>query len=265
VAVAAGEADVALGTDTGGSVRIPAACCGVVGLKTTWRRVPTKGVWPLAPSLDTVGPIARDVAGVVAGMRLLVPGWTIAAAAATRVGRLRVPGVDPAIEDAVDAALDAAGLTVHSVQLTGWDGAHETFGTIVVAELWRAHRDLMDAGGVSTWANGGLHAGSRVADAELARALAAGAAWRDEVVAAFAGADLLALPTLAAVPPARDDFAGFPFTQLTAPFNLATTPALAMPLDANGDASLQLVAPINGEELLCATGLAIEAALAAHR
>ena len=56
VAVAAGEADVALGTDTGGSVRIPAACCGIAGLKTTWGRVPVDGVYPLAPSLDTVGP-----------------------------------------------------------------------------------------------------------------------------------------------------------------------------------------------------------------
>src|ERR1700758_2875055 len=61
-AVATGEADVSLGTDTGGSVRIPAACCGVTGLKTVRGRVPVKGVYPLAPSLDTVGPIGRDVA-----------------------------------------------------------------------------------------------------------------------------------------------------------------------------------------------------------
>lgn len=78
VAVATAEADLALGTDTGGSVRIPAACCGVVGLKTTWGRIPTDGVWPLARSLDTVGPLARDVAGVVTGMRLLEPAWTVA-------------------------------------------------------------------------------------------------------------------------------------------------------------------------------------------
>jgi Asp-tRNA(Asn)/Glu-tRNA(Gln) amidotransferase A subunit family amidase len=56
VAVATGEADVALGSDTSGSVRIPSACCGTAGLKTTYDRVPAAGVWPLAPSLDTVGP-----------------------------------------------------------------------------------------------------------------------------------------------------------------------------------------------------------------
>src|SRR6201986_2082057 len=64
VAVARGEADVAFGTDTAGSVRIPAACCGVVGLKTTHARVPLDGVFSFVPSLDTVGPIGRDVAAV---------------------------------------------------------------------------------------------------------------------------------------------------------------------------------------------------------
>src|SRR6476646_8459139 len=58
VAVAVGAADVAIGSDTGGSVRIPAACCGVAGLKTTYGRVPVDGVVPLAPSLDTVGLLA---------------------------------------------------------------------------------------------------------------------------------------------------------------------------------------------------------------
>ena len=74
VAVATGEADVAYGSDTGGSVRIPAACCGTTGLKTTWGRIPLGGVRPLAPSLDTVGPMARDVAGLVTGWSCSSPG-----------------------------------------------------------------------------------------------------------------------------------------------------------------------------------------------
>src|SRR4051812_45943828 len=71
VAVANDAADVALGSDTGGSVRLPSACCGTAGLKTTFGRVPLDGVWPLGPSLDTVGPMAATVAGLALGMSLL--------------------------------------------------------------------------------------------------------------------------------------------------------------------------------------------------
>ncbi|MCP4968359.1 MAG: amidase [bacterium] len=70
-AVASGAAAAALGTDTGGSVRVPAALCGVVGLKVTHGRVPLTGVFPLAPSLDTVGPLARTVAGTSAIYRAI--------------------------------------------------------------------------------------------------------------------------------------------------------------------------------------------------
>ena len=87
VAVATFEAEVAYGSDTGGSVRIPAACCGTAGLKTTWGRVSLDGVWPLAPNFDTIGPMARDVGGLVLGMQLLEPGFTMAAPAPVRVGR----------------------------------------------------------------------------------------------------------------------------------------------------------------------------------
>src|SRR5213592_4042581 len=100
VAVATDEADVALGSDTGGSVRIPAACCGVTGLKTTHGRVSLEGVWPLAPSLDTIGPLARDVAGVTLGMQLLEPGFAPASSAARTIGRIRTDAL-PEIEQAV--------------------------------------------------------------------------------------------------------------------------------------------------------------------
>jgi Asp-tRNA(Asn)/Glu-tRNA(Gln) amidotransferase A subunit family amidase len=80
VAVAGGEADLAYGSDTGGSIRVPAAFCGIAGLKTTHGWISLAGVWPLAPSMDTIGPMARDVAGVAAGLAgQLVPGTSGAA------------------------------------------------------------------------------------------------------------------------------------------------------------------------------------------
>ncbi|MDG4830304.1 amidase [Solwaraspora sp. WMMD1047] len=264
VAVATGEADIGLGTDTGGSVRIPAACCGIVGLKTTWGRVPMAGVWPLAPTLDTVGPLARDVAGVVTGMRLLEPGWTVARPPARRVGRLRIAGVDARVGDAVDAALDAAGLAVREVRLAGWADTYDAFGTIIVGELWRAHGDLLDADGVGELVNGGLWAGRGLTGERLAEALAARGRWQAEVAAALAEVEVLALPTLVGPPPLVTDYVGFPITELTAPFNLAGVPALAMPVPSPGfpvPVSLQLVAPMHAEDLLCATALTIEASV----
>ena len=111
VAVATDEADVAYGSDTGGSIRIPAACCGTAGLKTTWGRIPLDGVWPLAPSFDTVGPMARTVAGLVTGMELLEPGFSVAGqdGADLVVGRLPIEA-DPAITAALDRALRAGGV-----------------------------------------------------------------------------------------------------------------------------------------------------------
>ncbi|MCO8276589.1 amidase [Actinoplanes sp. TRM 88003] len=261
VAVATGEVDLGLGTDTGGSVRIPAACCGVVGLKTTWGRVPLGGVWPLAPSLDVVGPIARDVSGVVEGMRLLAPDWAELPAPARVVGRLRIEGVEDAVEKAIDQALK--GLEVREVWLPGWDDTYEALDAIILGELWQAHHALLDADGVGEFVNGALHAGRDVTPRRLRDALAYRAAWQAEVSALLREVDVLALPTLVADPPPLSDFTRFPLTLLTAPFNLAGVPALAMPVPSDGPVpvSLQLVGPLNGEELLCATGLALELSL----
>src|SRR5438552_10576114 len=75
-ALAAGLADAALGTDSGGSIRIPAACCGVVGFKPTFDLVPADGCFPLAPTFDHVGPMARSVEECEAMLTALVPGFT---------------------------------------------------------------------------------------------------------------------------------------------------------------------------------------------
>src|SRR6476660_484901 len=137
VAVATGEADVAYGSDTGGSIRIPAACCGVAGLKTTWGRVPLTGVRPLAPSLDTVGPMARDVAGLAAGMALLEPGFTVSADPPAVVGRVAM-AADPVIS----AALASTGWRIAPVVLRGLDAAMNAAVTVLDAQAWESNAPL---------------------------------------------------------------------------------------------------------------------------
>ncbi|MET0562074.1 MAG: amidase, partial [Gaiellaceae bacterium] len=74
-ALAAGLADAAIGTDSGGSIRIPASCCGIVGFKPTWGLVPLDGCFPLAPTFDHAGPMARDVPTCELMLAALVPGF----------------------------------------------------------------------------------------------------------------------------------------------------------------------------------------------
>ena len=122
VAVASGMADIAFATDTAGSIRVPAACCGVVGLKTTHGLVPIEGVVPIEPDhLDTVGPMGRDIASTAQAMDLLQRGFgaKFAAAQATkpsgaeiRVGRLYLKGTEPKVDAAIDKALEKAGFQV---------------------------------------------------------------------------------------------------------------------------------------------------------
>ena len=168
VAVATGEADVALGSDTGGSVRIPSACCGTAGLKTTWGRIPLEGVWPLSPSFDTVGPMARDVAGLVTGMALLEPGFAPAAPQVLRVGRVPVEA-DPAIDAAVTAALSLSGWDSTTVPVPGWDDATAQAGLLLVVEAWQSDARLVavDPEGIGADVKARLALGSTFADATV--------------------------------------------------------------------------------------------------
>jgi amidase len=267
VAVATDEADISYGSDTGGSIRIPAAFCGITGLKTTWRRVPLDGVWPLAPSLDTVGPMARDVAGVTAGMALLEPGFgTDGAAPAGRVGRLRMPGVDPRIDAAVDSALAASGLEVVAAELPGWDDALRAGGTILDAEAAIANFGLMGdpvaREKLGAVVRARLEEAAEVTEQELRQARLFQQGWRAALAELLAQVALLALPTVRFFAPPLSEAFGSGYTHCTLPFNLAGVPALALPVPSSHrlPASLQLVGPAGGEATLLATGAVIEAA-----
>jgi amidase len=268
VAVADREADVAYGSDTGGSVRIPAAFCGITGLKTTHGRVSLDRVWPLAPSLDTVGPMARDVAGVVAGMTLLEPDFRVGGPAG-RIARIRPAGfeVDPRIDAAVDDALARSGLDITEIDLPGWLAARETCGVLLDFEAAQSNRELLDdparRAQIGPDVLARLTAAEDVTPEDADAARARQQDWRDALHAAVVRAGgLLALPTVPFYPPPLTAPAGLHFTALTNPVNLAGFPALALPVPSGHvlPASLQLIGAPGSEELLLATGAVIEAA-----
>lgn len=267
VAVATGEVDVGLGTDTTGSIRTPAACCGVTGLRTTWGVVPMAGVRPLAPSLDTVGVLARTVAELAAGATLLDPRLTDGdLTASPTVGRLRLPGTDPTIDAAIDSALLDAGFLIDEVDLPGWEAAHAAALTVLFGEallvnddLWRNHPgelgdDLVER---FTFAQ-------TVGPAELGEARGLRGAWRSELADVLGSVGVLALPTMAQYPARIGHHTVAPNSAAPA-VSLSGHPALALPVPSGGllPASIQLVAPDHHEPRLLATAAALEAAIVA--
>jgi amidase len=271
VAVAVGDADVAIGSDTGGSIRVPSACCGTTGLKTTHGRISLDGVWPLAPSLDTLGPMAVDVAGCVLGMQLFEPGFRPAEAGSRTIGRIRTSG-HPDIEAAIDAALRAAEFDVVTIEWEAVDPGLQAFAPIYCDEMWDVDHELVanDPDGVGPDIAAMVEATElfRPGVADARRALAA---WKPSFFALFDRVELLALPTLPIFPP-RIDAIGpdnmlatvIEITQHVAVFNAAGTPATAQPVPVAGSAvpaSLQLVGPLGGEELLLTTAQRIETAV----
>lgn len=271
VAVATDEADIALGSDTGGSVRIPSACCGTYGLKTTHGRVSLEGVWPLAPGFDTIGPMATSVAGLVLGMQLLEPGFSVAPSPAHVVGRVRTSGL-PEIEAAVDDALRNAEFEVVDLEWSLFARGAELWTTVAMAEIWDADHHLLEEhrDGIGDDLAGMLELAPLLGnEADAARGQLA--QWREEMAGVFDRVQVLALPTLPVFPPRIDALSvdtlvpmAVEITSHVAVFNAAGTPATAQPVPVAGSslpASLQLVGPRGAEELLLATSAVVESAL----
>jgi len=266
-AVAFGEADIAYGTDTGGSIRIPAACCGIAGLKTTWGRVPLDGVRPLAPGLDTVGPMARDVAGLVDGMALLEPGFTVASQPPRTVGLLAIDA-DPVIGDTVGNALRSAGLDVRPVTVPDLAGVISASMTVLDAQAWQTNRDLVATAPelIGDDVRERLLRGAAITAERLSAAQAVIARWLVSLDSLWRQVDLLAAPTLLGFPPLLDDAdTMFKIRGLTSPVNVAGLPAVALPVPVAGPlpASLQLIGRQRDEERLLAAAALVEEAVQA--
>jgi aspartyl-tRNA(Asn)/glutamyl-tRNA(Gln) amidotransferase subunit A len=266
-ALAAGLADSALGTDSGGSIRIPAACCGGVGLKPTYGLVSLEGVFPLAPSFDHAGPMARSVAECTAMMRVLADGFqpmTVESLEEVEVGVTWLEPADPLIRKRIRAA---SGLFPRRREIDF--PLTEKIGRAFMREVADVHRDLFaefaDSYGDNVRTK--VERCLTVTDAEYERAVEARDALREQAEAAVEGLDLVLTPTLGSVAPRLpvDDLEIREATiRFTIPFNALGWPTLALPCGPAEDglpASLQIAGRPGSDALVLAVGELVESLL----
>jgi 2-dehydropantoate 2-reductase len=275
--VGAGVCDLALGTDTGGSIRIPAAYCGIVGLKPTYGLVPIAGVFELSPTLDHVGPLARTARGAAELMAVLSgEPCPLERVSGVRIGVLRrqlaEPQLRPGVRSRVLGALDALaglGFGVREVDVEELDRADEALGTIVLYEAWQIHRTRYESE-ADLYGPGTRHLlelGAKLSEDDYRAALAD----RDRITAGFdrilSEVDVLAGPTVAYVAPPEDPPFGTPDGDVEArfsgPYNLSGMPAVSVPCGPAEDglpAGLQLAAARGRDAFLLSVAAAYEEA-----
>jgi aspartyl-tRNA(Asn)/glutamyl-tRNA(Gln) amidotransferase subunit A len=266
-AVATGMGLASIGSDTGGSIRIPAACCGIVGLKPTFGEVSTAGVIPLSFSLDHVGPLTRTVADAAAIWAVLT-GRVPAPLEACSIRGLKLTrlmgGFDSPISPEVRAAFEAAlgrladaGARIGQAELAGASRIPDVYVSLVLAEAAQWHARYLDtrAALYSPIVRSRIESGRSIPAVTYLDARDAAAALRRAVDALLDECDALVLPTLPIVAPplGANDIVidpGIPAStpvrsamlRQTQPFNLTGHPAISLPLPSPGlPVGLQLV------------------------
>jgi Asp-tRNA(Asn)/Glu-tRNA(Gln) amidotransferase A subunit family amidase len=262
--VAAGLADLALATDSAGSIRIPAACCGVVGFKPTHGLVSLEGCFPLAPSFDHAGPMARTPDACATAMEVLAPTFhrrSLRSLEELTVGVAWTSHAEPLVRRRVQQAA-AHFPRRRPVAFPLPDGIDAAF----MHEVADVHRDLFAAhpDAYGTRVRRKLERCMAITDAQSDASHRAREEYRDRALTAFEGLDLLITPTLPFVAPPLGVDEGpvrEAMIRFTRPFNALGWPALALPCgaaDGGLPASIQIVGRPGSDPLVLATGALLE-------
>jgi aspartyl-tRNA(Asn)/glutamyl-tRNA(Gln) amidotransferase subunit A len=276
-AVAAGLCFAALGTDTGGSIRIPAAYCGVAGLKPTYGLVAVDGVQALSWSLDHVGPIARssaDAARLLEGMTGRPCNATPADLRGLRLGVMRHPGeskfLEPEVKERFSAVLDrliAAGAMVKPVEIGGLDRANDAVLTMIEPEASIVHRDLIksEPEKFAEITRRQIEHGFAVPATAYVEAQRVRHDLQQRYRALFAEVDAILSPSVPWVAPAEDPAleadGGAGEMLYSGVYNLVGLPALSVPMGvgaANLPIGLQIVTAWHRDDLALSIGSAME-------
>ena len=282
-AMAGGLTRLCIGTDTGGSIRSPAAYCGCVGLKPSYERLSRGGVFPLSPSLDHTGPLAATVAEVALALDAMTEGknWRPASAMigqsieGIRIGFARswfasdvkaTPGLVRTMDEAA-ATLSMLGAQVSLIDLPDHETYEATASIILHAEALAEHAALI-AQNQTAYGRPTLQClafGAVISDDDLAMARLAVRPLTDALLAAMANFDVILTATTLTPALPFSDFDGKKavWTPMrTIAFNLTGQPALSLPCGFENGLPLgaQLVAGIGAEDMLCRVGHAFEQA-----
>jgi aspartyl-tRNA(Asn)/glutamyl-tRNA(Gln) amidotransferase subunit A len=266
-ALVLGAADVALGTDSGGSIRIPAACCGLVGFKPTFGLVSLDGCFPLAPSFDHAGPMATDVRACEDALAPLVPGFErgeLGSLDDVVAGLAWVEEAQPLVRERVLAA-STRFPRCRPVTLPRPEG----IGRLFMHEVAAVHRELFAESGDLYGEDVRIKVERclEVTDAEAAEAARQRELYLDAMEKTVDDLDLLLTPTLPVVAP-RIGAGGIGDLEVrerlisnTFPFNALGWPALALPCGLAEEglpASLQVVGRPGTDALVLAAGRLLE-------
>ena len=266
-ALAAGTADAALGTDSGGSIRIPAAWCGVVGFKPSYGLVPLDGCFPLAPSFDHAGPMARSVPECTSMLTALVPDFRprrLDSLEEVRIGTAWTELADPFVR----ARVREAGEHLPRARHVDFP-LPERVGSVFMREVADVHRDLFGEHADRYGENVRVKIARcmAVTDKEFDDGVRAREAYRERCLERLQDVDLVLTPTISFVaPPADVDELTIreAAIRFTFPFNVLGWPALALPCGPAEDglpASVQLVGRAGDDALVLAAGRLLEDAL----